>query len=284
MSACATLGFAEHITPESVSDREFAVYQKHRALYRWAARFTVGREVLDAGCGAGFGCSILAENAQRVIGIDLDTTALMRTSGYAKAAGNVYFAAGDVLRPCFAPGSFDVIVSFEVIEHLRDVGEYLEAMKSLLRKDAVLLLSTPNKKMRPQIRGKPCNPYHVREYTCEELLPIVRGHFSDVEALGIRGNERAQRQELDRLFPVRTARGALLRAVTGIDFLRLRRLFPREARDKLARVLFTCVEAKERRLAPNYVDARTISESDFYVTADTATALNLVFACRKTRG
>ena len=82
----ATPGFAEHIAPESISDCEFAVYQKHRALYRWAARLAAGREVLDAGCRAGFGCLMLAENAQRVIGIDPDATALMRTSVYTKAA------------------------------------------------------------------------------------------------------------------------------------------------------------------------------------------------------
>ena len=81
--------------------------------------------------------------------------------------------------------------------------------------------------------------------------------------MGMKGDERGQRQEPNRLFSAMTARGALPQAVIGIDFLRLRRLFPREAGAKLAHVVSTCLEAKEQRLPPNYVDAHTISEADF---------------------
>lgn len=83
----------------------------------------------------------------------------------------------------FRDASFDWVISFQVIEHIRDDRAFVAEIHRVLRPGGRFLVTTPNAPM-----SLTRNPWHVREYTPEELRQLLLGPFSEVEALGVFGN------------------------------------------------------------------------------------------------
>ena len=136
---------------------------EHLARYRWVARLADGRRVLDAGCGTAYGAKLLAEaGALEVVGIDLATEVL--DSVRAQMPANVVLDVGDVTSLGYDDRRFDLVVCFEVIEHLEERGHALDEFRRVLSAGGVLALSSPNRDVYP-----PGNPHHVHEYTPAEL-------------------------------------------------------------------------------------------------------------------
>ncbi len=151
---------------------------EHEGRYRWAAAAVDGKEVLDAGCGVGYGCEILAEGgASRVVGLDIATEAI---EGAIVRAGSIAeFVLGDLEQLPFTTGSFDVVVCFEVIEHLRRRELALDELRRVLRPEGVLIVSSPNRNV-----YLPGNPHHVHEYTPSELHAALAKRFRHVALSG----------------------------------------------------------------------------------------------------
>lgn len=100
--------------------------------------------VLDAGCGGGGTALSLAEEADFAVGLDLE--ARFRDSGTRlgreKGVGRVAFVQGDGARLPFADGTFDVVFSHSVLEHVASAQGYLGECHRVLRPGGVLYLST----------------------------------------------------------------------------------------------------------------------------------------------
>jgi SAM-dependent methyltransferase len=100
--------------------------------------------VLDAGCGGGGTALSLAEEADFVVGLDLE--ARFRDSGTRlareKGVDRVAFVQGDGARLPFADGAFDVVFSHSVLEHVASAEGYLGECHRVLRPGGVLYLST----------------------------------------------------------------------------------------------------------------------------------------------
>ncbi|HST34295.1 MAG TPA: class I SAM-dependent methyltransferase [Solirubrobacteraceae bacterium] len=145
---------------------------EHLARYRWAARLAHGRRVLDAGCGTAYGSKLLAEaGALEVVGIDMAADVL--DSVRAQMPANVVLEVGDVTSLGYADGRFDLVVCFEVIEHLEERGRALDEFRRVLSAGGVLVLSSPNRDVYP-----PGNPHHVHEYTPDELERELSPRFT----------------------------------------------------------------------------------------------------------
>ena len=153
-------------------------FQRHVVAYRFAAERVAGMNVLDAGCGEGYGASILAGRATKVLGIDLDRDVIDHAS---ERYPNVRFEAGDLSTLAFPDGSFDAIVSFQVIEHLQSPRGFVTECARVLRPGGLLVLSTPNRlTFSPEgVR----NPFHTVEFAPEELRGVLEDRF-DVQMLG----------------------------------------------------------------------------------------------------
>jgi ubiquinone/menaquinone biosynthesis C-methylase UbiE len=166
---------AERYDPQSGEGTIVAA--EHQARYRWAATVSAGREVLDAGCGVGYGSAMLADaGATRVIGIDVDDAVVADASSRYADRKVVEFRQGDLRELPFDDSSFDLVVCFEAIEHIDRQDAALDELRRVLRGEGHLLLSSPNREVYP-----PGNPHHVHEYAPEELEEALRARFGVVE-------------------------------------------------------------------------------------------------------
>ena len=169
----------ERLVPGAVDAN---LWNEHISRYAFAASFCSGRErILDAGCGTGYGSNFLMRTAQSVLGIDASHDAIgYATRQYANPATRFAVSLCEALP--VAPGSVDLIVAFEVIEHLTGWQVFLEQCQQALSPEGALLVSTPNKKQYTESRGAAGpNPFHVHEFEfaefsaeLERLFPCVR--------------------------------------------------------------------------------------------------------------
>lgn len=171
---------AHDLTPERYVPGEMRgqlVEAEHLARYWWASRFAGDRRVLDAGCGTGYGTSMLDNaGARSVAGLDISEAAL----GAAREAldGNAVLERGDVAEMPFPDGTFDLVVCFEVIEHVEDTERVLDELRRVLAPDGLLLISSPNRREYPS-----GNPHHVHEYVPEEFQAVLGRRFAHVALL-----------------------------------------------------------------------------------------------------
>lgn len=161
----------------------------HASRYDFARPYVVDRSVLDIACGTGYGMAILRAGARGVVGVDADLDAVR----VARRAEGGPALVGDGTRLPFADSAFDVVTSFETLEHLGDRDRFLAELRRVLKPGGVCVLSTPNANYTEPIDGRPRNPFHVHEYTPEELDGALRRQFTRVDMLG---------QELDARFAI----------------------------------------------------------------------------------
>lgn len=158
---------------------------EHASRYEWVGRHVKGKYVLDAACGAGFGGDILIKSgAGYVAGLDQAVSAVVAAKEEFSAEKNAYLT-GDATNLPFAADTFDVITSFETIEHVPNCRALLREFRRILKRDGVLYCSTPNKAVTSP-DGDPTNPYHFQEFTESELDRVLSEVFVDVRIFGQR--------------------------------------------------------------------------------------------------
>lgn len=144
-----------------------------------------GNLVLDLACGNGYGTNILGSvaNNVKVIGGDIseDTLAICRKR-YSKAE-NLEFKFIDATKIDYPDNYFDVIASFETIEHTTKYEQMVKELSRVLKKGGILLLSTPNSKVTSP-DGKIINPYHTQEFNSTELESLLKPHFQNITVYG----------------------------------------------------------------------------------------------------
>jgi SAM-dependent methyltransferase len=165
-------GPEERMVPEAHQGQ--VSYLEHILRYRFCAQFAPGRRVLDVATGSGYGAHLLAQaGAQLVVGIDRDHGAI----AYARRHyPGPMFVLGDAHHLPFPDGSFQLVVSLETIEHLEHPEAFLDEVRRVLARDGLLVLSTPQKDVYP-----PGNPYHLREFTADELISLLQERFRETE-------------------------------------------------------------------------------------------------------
>jgi 2-polyprenyl-3-methyl-5-hydroxy-6-metoxy-1,4-benzoquinol methylase len=164
----------ERIIPQRA--RDSIDYAEHTARYLFASRFTAGRRVLDVACGVGYGSKLLAESdaLASVIGVDLSEQAVAYARLHHPAA-NLSYMVGSALQLPFEAASFDLVVSFEFIQHIAEQQQFLREVKRVLHPEGQLIISTPNRWMSV---GK--NPFHVRELGKSEFAALLYEQFAHV--------------------------------------------------------------------------------------------------------
>ncbi|MDR2882242.1 MAG: class I SAM-dependent methyltransferase [Alistipes sp.] len=197
-------------TAERVSHRDASdnfVLARSVLAYREAMRL-IGGDVLEIGTGGGYGVEILAPAARSLVTVD------KRPPAGLELPSGVEFRRMRVPPLDFPSATFDCVVSFQVIEHIRDDFAFLDEVVRVLRPGGRFIVTTPN-----ALASLTRNPWHVREYTAGQFTSLMESRFACVEAMGVFGDERvADYYERNRRGVVR---------LTGFDPLRLRDRLPR---------------------------------------------------------
>jgi SAM-dependent methyltransferase len=170
-------------------DPEPMVQQQFARLQFFDRRLgAAGLRVLDWGCGSGFNCQWLRREAgaREVLGFDAspDAVDLARQS-----FPGLDFRVADACDPALnlRPGSWDRILSCEVLEHVPDMPAFVANLRRHLAADGAAFVTTPN---RPVFslgyEPSPVNKEHVKELNHDEFVALLRPHFSRVEVYGQR--------------------------------------------------------------------------------------------------
>ena len=163
----------ERFTPECVRE----IWYEHYHRYAFACHLVKNKTVLDAACGEGYGSNILATEAKNVTGLDIDFESINHaTSRYNKE--NLSFVQGSCTELPFEAQSFDVIVSFETLEHLKEQSQMLSEFKRVLKSDGLLIISTPDKKHYSDATGF-TNEYHLKELYKEEFEILLGDYWKN---------------------------------------------------------------------------------------------------------
>jgi len=172
----------ERYIPE-VESPEISYEHWHRYLF--AGQFVKGKVVLDVACGEGYGSYFLSTTAKKVTGVDVSQeTISYAASKYVK--DNLEFKTGLVSSiPTKEDSMFDVIVSFETIEHISgsDQVAFLAEVKRLLKPNGVFVVSTPNKLIYSDL-PKYKNEFHIKEFYIPEFKELLDTRFQHVDLLG----------------------------------------------------------------------------------------------------
>jgi ubiquinone/menaquinone biosynthesis C-methylase UbiE len=170
----------ERVIPGQVNDD---LWSEHVARYAFASRFAEGKRVLDAGCGAGYGAAELAQSALQVTGLDIAPDAVE----YARVTypiSNLLFLVSSCTAIPFRPNSFELVVAFEVIEHLQDYRAFLNECARVVTPQGLFIVSSPNKSYYAESRAKTGpNPFHEHEFEADEFVSELSRVFSNVRLL-----------------------------------------------------------------------------------------------------
>jgi len=168
----------ERIIPD---ETHAGIVALHLKRYDFAVRFLVGKKVLDVACGVGYGAHYLASSARYVLGMDIDSDAIAYAQLRYSGLQGLQFVRGDVTQTALADSQFDVVCSFETIEHLNDVDAFLTEMKRVLVSEGVFIVSTP---CVTHSTANPKNPFHVQEWSPVDFEHLLSMYFENVELFG----------------------------------------------------------------------------------------------------
>jgi SAM-dependent methyltransferase len=155
-------------------------FRRHEVTYRHCADICAGQDVLEAGCGEGYGADLLAASANRVLALDYDAATVAHVRSRYPA---VEVAQGNLAALPLPDASVDVVVNFQVIEHLWDQPQFITECLRVLRPAGRLLISTPNRITFTPGSDTPVNPFHTRELNAAELRELLSDAGFEVESM-----------------------------------------------------------------------------------------------------
>ncbi len=163
----------ERYTPE----RALEIATEHWHRYAFARALAPGRRVLDAACGEGYGSALVARAGGDVLGLDIGADAVAHARDRYAAMPGLRFEQADVTAlDAWPDASFDLILSFETLEHVQAQESMLDGFARLLAPGGLLLVSTPDKRTYTDLTGE-VNPHHVRELYRDEFEALLAARF-----------------------------------------------------------------------------------------------------------
>lgn len=239
------------------------VHQRLYKAYELAEKYIKG-DVLEVGCGEGRGVQLLLPLCRSFTAVDKLESSINKLKGL--------YPAGDFRAMNIPPltglssSKFDVVISFQVIEHIRNDTLFLQEIYRVLKPGGIALVTTPN---RPMSLSR--NPWHIREYTGPELAELAGKIFDKFEVQGIAGNEKVMeyyqrnKQSVDQMM--------------RWDFLDLQHRLPAW----VLRVPYEFFNRRNRNRLLSEEDslASEITTADYHQTTDNLQALDLFLLARK---
>lgn len=172
--------------------------------------------VVDVGCGSGVGTNVLSQEAHFTWGIDKNVWSIeFAKEAFTRERNNYYYSGQltfdvfDVLEDNRETLKFDVVVAIEVIEHIYDTDAFLKGIIRFTKKNkqgspqvpfpTTFFLSSPNRNFHKIRKDRPENTFHVREWTSQELVSLLRQYFSEVQLLNQKGEPISEDTQADEV-------------------------------------------------------------------------------------
>jgi ubiquinone/menaquinone biosynthesis C-methylase UbiE len=219
--------------------------------------------LLEVGCGEGRGIEWLTPKVASYSAIDKIVPVVEKLRAK-YPQGQI--TSGNIPPLPYADNSFDCVVSFQVIEHIKDDHTFLKEISRVLKPGGFALISTPN---RPLSLSR--NPWHEREYTADELTALAKKYFSGVEMKGITGNDKVmQYHERNR---------QSVNKIMKWDVLDLQHKLPAS----ILRIPYEMLNRLNRNKLKQAADelVASIKHEDYLLTDKASTALDLFLQARK---
>ena len=165
----STWGMGERVIPklmgeDSASQRIVEISFQH---YETAARYVKGKRVLDIACGSGYGSQMLRlAGASSVLGVDVCADTVQYAREHYQMSG-IEFICADA-EQFESPERFDVVVSYETLEHLHHPSQFLEHIHNLLVPGGDFLLSIPLGETRH------FDPYHLHAFSQKQVFALLK--------------------------------------------------------------------------------------------------------------
>ena len=239
-------------------------YLKHLFPYDHFRRKYENKEnVLEIGCGDGYGTFHFSKKVQSIIGLDISKK-IVNHARDKYPQSNCKFQDFNGCNLPFEDESFDLVISFQVIEHVKDVDFYLQEIKRVLRRGGSFVVTTPNRSYRLAPGEKPFNRFHLREYDSLEFKDVLKKSFSDLELLSISASNEIYKHEKKKYE----------KKLSSMDPLGLRHFFPSFLKRKIKSILTNNNKQGEIEALP--------SIEDFFVSnIDHSNCLDLLGICKK---
>ncbi|MBX3257615.1 MAG: class I SAM-dependent methyltransferase [Chitinophagaceae bacterium] len=251
-------------TAERVSQKDHSdnyVYQRSLLAYLEAAKIVSGK-VLEIGTGSGYGVDVIAPYAHEFVTIDKYQTGMQDTD-----PANVTFIQMNIPPLKDIPsGEFDYVITFQVIEHIPGDDLFLKEIYRVLKNNGKLIVTTPNKKM-----SITRNPWHVREYTVEELERLILRFFQAVETKGVFGNKS--------IMEYYEKNKASVKKITRFDIFNLQYRLPR----RLLQIPYDILNRMNRKklLNSNKNLVTNITHEDYFISAADDSCFDLFYIAQK---
>jgi SAM-dependent methyltransferase len=183
------------------SEESCLLYFIHLATYNYCVQYVSGKRVLDFGCGSGYGTAMIGSHCSAITGIDTSPDAIHYARDHYVSANLTFMLVDPVEKRelPFRDRSFDVVLSLQVIEHVRDVDAYLKEIVRVLVPGGCAVIATPDRHLRLHSFQKPWNVWHLREYSREQLRKTLEAHFPNVIVRQLGGEAVAIRVEVRRI-------------------------------------------------------------------------------------
>lgn len=149
----------------------------HIIRYQFAKPYLKGA-VLDAACGAGYGTYLLSKDFDGTVhGIDIEKSAITWASEFYSDQRNLEFSTRDIYSMGFEDETFDVVTSFETLEHLPELDGYFSELKRVTKNGGLIVFSVPDYTTNNGAGN--LNKYHLNELTFAQFKSYLDHYFSD---------------------------------------------------------------------------------------------------------
>jgi|TARA_B110000483_G_scaffold240625_1_gene321640 ubiquinone/menaquinone biosynthesis C-methylase UbiE len=155
-------------TVTEISGDDISSEQVQRMVhrYQWAQKLSLGKDVLEVGCGTGQGLGLLLQSSNSVEGGDYSNDLLsVATKYYQERLPLKQFDAQDMP---YEDNSKEVIILFEAIYYVPDAKKFINECKRVLKPGGIVLIATANK----VLEDFNPSPFSYNYYNCSELQTL----------------------------------------------------------------------------------------------------------------
>lgn len=197
----------------------YILFLDHKFAYEYAKQYVnKNSTVLEIGCGDGYGTDYLSKYCERIEAVDVSKDAIKKAAAM-YSSQNCAFNYYDGVNLTYPDKSFDVVISFHVIEHVEDVRLFLNNIKRVLKEDGKFIITTPSRTHRLAPNQKPWNKEHLREYDAAMLESEISQVFEYYQIMSVTAKQDILDIEFDRVAPNRADFNGIRKNInTNIDY------------------------------------------------------------------